>query len=191
MRTMRNDGIRLATPGDAQPVAAIYAPFVSDSIVSFELEPPDVAEMRRRIGHTLAEFPWLVCEREGVVAGYAYASRHRERRAYRWSVDVSCYLHADFRRRGIGTALYRTLLEILRRQGFFNAYAGITLPNEPSVKLHESVGFRAIGVYAAVGYKLGAWRDVGWWGRAIAPPAADPREPVPLAGLGPRILDDL
>jgi phosphinothricin acetyltransferase len=191
MRTMRNEGIRLATAGDAKAIADIYAPFVRDTIVSFELDAPDAVQMRERIERTLVRFPWLVCERDGIVAGYAYASGHRERLAYQWSVDVSCYVHADFRRRGIGAALYRARLEILRRQGFFNAYAGIALPNEPSVRLHESVGFRPIGVYAGVGYKLGAWRDVGWWGLALAPPVGEPAEPVPLGRLGPRVLDDL
>jgi phosphinothricin acetyltransferase len=188
---MRNDGIRLATADDAAAIADIYAPVVRDTIVSFELEAPDAAQMRERVQRTLAHFPWLVCERDGAVAGYAYASRHRERRAYQWSVDVSCYVHADFLRRGIGAALYRALLEILRRQGFFNAYAGIALPNDPSVRLHESVGFRPVGVYVAVGYKLGAWRDVGWWALALAPPVSEPAEPVPLGRLGPRVLDDL
>jgi L-amino acid N-acyltransferase YncA len=188
---VRTDGIRLAVAGDAEPIAAIYAPVVRDTIISFETEPPDAAQIAERIEYTLPAFPWLVCERGGRVAGYAYASRHRERLAYRWSVDVSCYVHADFRRRGIGAELYRALLEILRRQGFFNAYAGIALPNEASVRLHESVGFRPIGVYANVGYKLRAWRDVGWWGCALAPPAADPAEPIALRELGLGILDDL
>jgi phosphinothricin acetyltransferase len=130
-------------------------------------------------------------EHEGRVAGYAYASRHRERRAYQWSVDVSCYVHRDFRRRGAGQRLYRRLLAILRRQGFFNAYAGIALPNEASVRLHERMGFRPIGVYANVGYKQGGWRDVGWWGLALAAPKPEPPEPIALRDLGPRVLDDL
>jgi phosphinothricin acetyltransferase len=188
---LRRDGLRFASGEDAAAIAAIYAPAVRDSIISFETDVPDESEMRGRIGHTLPVFPWLVCERDGRVAGYAYASRHRERLAYRWSVDVSCYMHPDFRRRGIGAALYRALLEILRRQGFFNAYAGIALPNEASVRLHESVGFRPIGIYANVGYKLGAWRDVGWWGCTLAQPAPEPREPIALRDLGPGVLDDL
>jgi len=132
-----------------------------------------------------------VAERAGGIAGYAYASRHRERRAYQWSVDVSCYVDARFRRRGVGGALYRVLLALLARQGFFNAYAGITLPNAASVALHESAGFRPIGVYRRVGYKLGAWHDVGWWGREIAAPRDDPPEPVRSGLLGTRVLDEL
>src|SRR4051812_47111570 len=120
MRThMRNDGIRFATGDDAPDVAAIYAPVVRETIISFETDVPAEAEIRARIERTLPLFPWLVCEREGRVAGYAYASRHRDRLAYRWSVDVSCYTHADFRRQGIGASLYRALLELLRRQGYF------------------------------------------------------------------------
>jgi phosphinothricin acetyltransferase len=191
MHAIEHERIRLAVADDAAAIEAIYAPVVRDTIISFEMEPPDAAEIARRIEHTLPLFPWLVLESAGRFAGYAYASRHRERRAYRWSVDVSCYVHADFRRRGVGAALYRKLTALLRRQGFFNAYAGITLPNEASVRLHESLGFRPIGTYRNVGYKLGAWRDVGWWGLELAAPAADPREPVPLRDLGPRVLDDL
>jgi phosphinothricin acetyltransferase len=188
---MGNDTLRLATAADAQAIADIYEPVVRDTFISFETQPPDTSEMRRRIEYTLPEFPWLVREIDGRVAGYAYASRHRERLAYRWSVDVSCYTHADYRRRGVGAALYRKLLVILRRQGFVNAYAGIALPNAASVALHEAVGFKAIGVYPNVGYKQGAWRDVGWWGREIGPRSAIPEDPVPLARLRPGILDDL
>src|SRR5512141_2986699 len=191
MGTMPKDTIRLATPADAAAVQAIYAPIVRDTIISFETEPPDVAQIARRIEYTLTAFPWLAFERDGALAGYAYASRHRERRAYQWSVDVTCYVDARFHRQGVGGSLYRALLAILRRQGFFNAYAGIALPNDASVRLHESVGFRAIGVYPHVGYKLGAWHPVGWWGCEIAPPSANPPEPLALAALGPRILDEL
>ena len=183
--------LRLARPGDAAGVHAIYAPIVGASPISFETDVPGVDEMRRRIEHTLATFPWLVWEDEAQVAGYAYASRHRDRRAYQWSVDVSCYVHEAWRGRGVGTALYRKLLAILRRQGYFNAYAGIALPNAASVRLHESVGFRPVGVYRNVGFKSGAWRDVGWWACEIAPTVPDPAEPVALAALGPRILDEL
>ena len=112
--------------------------------------------------------------------GYAYASRHRERAAYQWSVDVSVYVRADAHRRGIGRALYTALLRIVTAQGFYGAYAGITLPNASSVGLHEAMGFRAVGVYRAVGYKLGAWHDVGWWDLdARCTPGVAP--PPPLA----------
>lgn len=183
--------IRLASVEDAAAIARIYAPIVRDTFISFETEAPDEGEMRRRIDYTLPEFPWLIREIDGRVAGYAYASRHRERLAYRWSVDVSCYTHPEFRRRGVGVSLYRALLRMLRTQGFVNAYAGIALPNAASVALHESVGFKPIGIYANVGFRQGAWRDVGWWGREIAPHMPRPDDPVPLARLRPGILDDL
>jgi L-amino acid N-acyltransferase YncA len=155
--------IRLASRDDAAPIAVIYRPYVESTIVSFETVAPDAAQMADRITSTLSRYPWLVCDWDGSVAGYAYATKHRERHAYQWSVDVSAYVHPDYQRRGIGTALYRSLFGILAAQGFVNAYAGIALPNRSSVGLHESVGFRSVGVYRSVGHKLGAWHDVGWW----------------------------
>ena len=170
--------IRLAAEGDAEGILAIYAPIVRETAISFEVEPPDVNAMRRRITETLAHLPWLVCERRGEVLGYAYASTHRTRAAYQWSVDVSVYVHARIRRSGVGKALYTSLLRFLDLQGFYNVYAGITLPNPASVRLHESLEFQPVGVYRAVGYKLGAWHDVGWWHLALRPHAVPPGPPV-------------
>jgi phosphinothricin acetyltransferase len=124
-----------------------------------------------------------VWEEGGALLGYAYATRHRERLAYQWSVDVSCYVHPDARGRGVGKALYIELLRALRAQGFRNAYAGIALPNAASVRLHESVGFEPVGVYRGVGYKQGGWRDVGWWHCPIGTLDADPAAPRPFTGL--------
>lgn len=183
--------LRLATGDDAPAIAAIYAPIVRDTVISFEAEPPTVEEMRGRIERALEIFPWLVCERDGLIAGYAYASKHRERLGYQWSVDVSCYVHPDARSLGIGQSLYRGLLRILRKQGFQNAFAGIALPNAASVRLHESVGFVAIGTYREVGYKLGAWHDTGWWQCRLGEAMADPKAPRPLHELGLGVLDDL
>ena len=133
--------------------------------------------MERRIEDALSKYPWLVCEEQGRVVGYAYASRHRPRAAYQWSVETSVYLQAGVRRRGIGRGLYVSLFQILVAQGYFNAYAGIALPNPGSVGLHESVGFRPIGIYRNIGYKRGAWHDVGWWQRELQTPVATPRPP--------------
>ena len=155
--------IRLARESDAPAVTRIYRPIVESTAIPFELEPPDDSEMLRRINDTMAQYPWLVCELDDQVAGYAYASKHRVRAAYRWSVDVSTYVDAGYRRWGVARGLYTSLFAILAAQGFFNAYAGIALPNPASVALHESVGFHAVGVYHTVGYKLGSWHDVGWW----------------------------
>jgi phosphinothricin acetyltransferase len=185
--------IRFATPADAAQVQAIYAPFVRDTPISFELDPPDEAEMRARIVKTLATYPWLVLERGGEVAGYAYGSAHRERLGYQWSVDVSCYVSEEHRRRGIGQRLYRALFRVLRAQGFFNAYAGIALPNAASVALHESVGFVPVGIYRGVGFKLGRWHDVGWWSLRLQELRESPAPPTPLARLGDlglRVLDE-
>lgn len=172
-----SSGVRLARESDAASIHAIYAPIVRDTVISFETEVPEVAEIARRIRTTLASLPWLVREEEGRVAGYAYASRHRERRAYQWSVDVSAYVDAAFRRRGIGRALYAALFERLVRQGYFNAYAGITLPNAASVGLHEALGFTPVGVYRGVGFKCGAWHDVGWWHRRLRDLVPNPQPP--------------
>ena len=159
--------IRLATLDDAPAIAAIYRPIVESTPISFETVAPDADEIRRRIHEVLGAHVWLVCERDGVVAGYAYASKHRARAAYQWSVDTSVYVDDRFRRRGVGHALYLSLLAVLSAQGYANAFAGITLPSPASVGLHERVGFTPLGVYRRVGYKLGAWHDVGWWQRPL------------------------
>jgi phosphinothricin acetyltransferase len=172
--------IRLAIPEDAAQMAAIYRPSVEGSATSFELVAPDAAELERRRAAALQLAPWLVWD-DGAVAGYAYASRHRDRAAYQWSVDVSVYVDQGRRRRGIAAGLYRSLFALLRLQGFCAAHAGIALPNAASVGLHESLGFRPIGVYPQVGYKLGAWRDVGWWQLPLGPRAAEPAPPLGLA----------
>jgi L-amino acid N-acyltransferase YncA len=157
---------------------------VRDTVISFEVQAPDALEMRRRITETSARYPWLVTEVEGRVAGYAYASEHRQRAAYRWAVDVAVYVEPGHQRRGLGRGLYGALLELLARQGVQVACAGITLPNEASVRLHEAVGFEPVGVYRRIGWKDGAWRDVGWWQRElIAAGRGSPREVGPPARL--------
>ncbi len=176
--------LRLCTPEDAAEIAAIYAPYCNDSYVSFEEQAPGVTEIAARITRTLQHFPWLVAVAPGgAVAGYAYAGPHRERAAYRWAADVSVYVASDHHRRGIGRALYTALLTILRELGYFRALAGITLPNFASVALHESVGMVPVGVYDRVGYKAGAWRDVGWWQVSLRPECSPPPEPRSIAAL--------
>jgi L-amino acid N-acyltransferase YncA len=177
--------IRAATLADAADICAIYAPIVRDTSISFETEPPDVSEFERRVRETLPVLPWLVCESESRVLGYAYAGLHRSRLAYQWSVEVSVYLAEVGRRRGIGSRLYRALLDLLTRQGYFNAYRGITLPNAASVGLHEALGFRPVGVYQEVGYKFGRWHDVGWWQKRLRNEAAVPAAPRRFSELSP------
>lgn len=171
---------------DAAACAAIYAPFVRHTPVSFEERPPDTRELARRMREIAQRYPWLVADADGVVAGFAYASRHRERAAYRWAADVTVYVGDGHRRQGVGSALYRALLALLGRQGLRMACAGITLPNQASVALHESLGFEPVGVYRRIGWKLGAWHDVGWWQLELAPAVREdpPPEPgPPLASL--------
>ena len=168
--------IRAARPDDPAVIAAVYAPYVEDTAISFEATSPDAAEMRRRI---LAQprLPWLVATRGDDVVGYAYASQHRTRAAYRWSVDCSVYLAEQEHGHGTGRALYELLFGQLRDLGFASVYAGIALPNDASVGLHEAMGFQPVGVYRQVGFKLGRWYDVGWWQFALADAPESPAEP--------------
>jgi L-amino acid N-acyltransferase YncA len=183
METSASGTVRMATGVDAPAIAAIYAPVVHDTCISFELEPPSVEEMRSRIESTLERLPWLVAEdRLGAISGYAYASKHRERPAYQWSVDTSAYVRQDARGTGVGKALYQALLENLAALGYFQAFAGIALPNEASVALHESVGFQHLGTYRDVGFKHGAWHDVGWWQPRLRS-AAVPSDPLDLGAI--------
>jgi phosphinothricin acetyltransferase len=165
--------VRQATPGDAAQIAAIYAPYVNDTAISFEEIPPDVDEVIRRIARCAAGWQWLVAEVRGSVVGYAYGSQHRERSAYRWSVETSVYVDSSVHRQGVGRALYNLLLSDLANKGFCQAYAGTTLPNDSSVKLHTAMGFTPIGVFRSVGWKFGRWHDVAWFQRTLrdGPPA--------------------
>lgn len=155
--------LRDATAADAARCAAIYRPFVTDNWVSFELDPPDADEMARRIARYRESHGWLVAEADGEIAGYAYGSPHRDREAYATSCDVAIYIDPAFARRGVGRALYGALLPALKAKGRHAAFAGIALPNPGSIGLHESFGFTLVGIYREVGWKMGGWRDVGWW----------------------------
>lgn len=172
--------VRLATADDAPGVRAIYAPFVRDTAISFETVVPTDEEMAARIA---ASTLWLVAESDGAIRGYAYAGPHRARAAYQWSVETSVYVADGAQRQGLARLLYDGLLDGLRAMGYVNAYAGVTLPNAPSVGFHEAMGFQPVGVYPGVGFKNGAWHDVGWWSLRLVPDheAAAPRPPRPLA----------
>jgi L-amino acid N-acyltransferase YncA len=152
--------IRPARDDDAAAIRSIYEPVVRDTPISFEEKAPDTDEIVRRLRDSIA---WLVCDVDGIVAGYAYAGPFHPRAAYRWSAEVSLYVAPDHHRKGAGRRLLAALLDELRRQGFANALAGIALPNDPSVKLFESFGFRRVGLYERIGFKLDRWHDVGWW----------------------------
>jgi L-amino acid N-acyltransferase YncA len=175
--------LREATEDDAPAIAGIYAPYCKATPITFETEPPSADEIRGRIAKVLPLYPWLVADLDGRVVGYAYATRHRERAAYRWGVDVAVYLEGGCHRRGIGRALYSALLPMLVAQGYYSAYAGITIPNEASFGLHRAMGFEPVGVYHGAGYKLGAWHDVVWLEKALQARRTDPAEPIPAAHL--------
>jgi phosphinothricin acetyltransferase len=176
--------LRAARADDSAALAEIYAPYVARSYVSFETDPPDADEMRRRIEAGGGLYAWLVAEVAASVAGYAYACAFRPRAAYRFSVETSVYLRPGIERRGLGTKLYQALLRVAEDQGFTQAVGAISLPNPASVALHERLGFRNAGTYSDVGYKLGRWHDVGLWQRPLAPTANPPAEPRPLADIG-------
>jgi L-amino acid N-acyltransferase YncA len=176
--------LRYATPDDAPAIQAIYAPYVENTTISFELEPPDVDEVRQRISRTLVTHPWLVyVNPSGELVGYAYATKNRDRLAYQWSVDVSVYIAPSGHRQGIGRGLYTALFDLLRLQGFYNAFAGIALPNDASIGVHRTFGFQPAGVLPMVGYKLGRWTDVSWHSLTLQPYADHPIPPRPTADI--------
>jgi phosphinothricin acetyltransferase len=175
--------IRLATEVDASAIAAIYAPYCSGNVVSFEEIAPTADEMAKRIGAIGATRPWVVLEDAGEVIGYAYASPHHDRAAYRWSVSTAIYIGDRHHRRGAGRALYTALFGLLRHLGYYTATAGITLPNPASVGLHEAFGFTLVGVYRDIGHKMGAWHDVAWYQAVIQPASPRPSDPRPIARL--------
>jgi phosphinothricin acetyltransferase len=165
--------IRTATAADATVLREIYRPYVETTAISFELDVPSIEEFQQRISVAVAGWSWLVAEVDGRQVGYAYASAHRKREAYRSSVETSAYVHEDYQRQGIGRALYTQLLSELCERGFRSAFAGITLPNDASIGFHESLGFERIGVFPRVGRKFGAWHDVAWFYRSIQDSAAE------------------
>lgn len=172
--------LRIATQADATAVQAIYAPIVENTFISFETETPTALEMAERIKKTLEFFPYLVCEHDSQVIGYAYAGKHRERAAYQWAADVTVYIHGDFRGGGVGRALYTALIAMLTGQGFYQAFAVIALPNAGSIGIHEAFGFKLVGVSTNIGYKMGAWHDVGVWQAQLQSLDLPPRPLIPF-----------
>jgi phosphinothricin acetyltransferase len=171
---MANYTIRHAKTEDAQALLTIYAPYVTDTPVTFEYEVPSLGEFTGRIQSVSADYPYLVCERDGTPIGYAYAHRYKERAAYQWDAELSVYLSGESRGRGLGKAFYAALIEILRLQNIKNVYGCVLCPNESSERLHESFGFARVGVFHSTGYKCGAWRDVVWFEKQIAPYEPEP-----------------
>jgi L-amino acid N-acyltransferase YncA len=161
----------MATSGDAEGIASIYEPYVLDTVISFEIEPPAATEVQVRMAAAAA---WLVYEDRGSLRGFSYAVQLRPRAAYAWSAELSIYVDQESRGRGVGRALLTEMCRLLVASGFVNAFAGITLPNPRSVALFESSGFVPCGIQRQVGFKLGAWYDVGWWQRQIGAATVPP-----------------
>jgi phosphinothricin acetyltransferase len=178
--------VRLATPADGAACAAVYAPYVEDSSVSFELQPPTADEMAARIARTVERSPWMVAEVDGVVRGYAYGGRHRDRPAYDWTIETTVYVDRAFAGRGVGRAAMTAVLDIVRLQGFHLAVAGVTQPNPASTGLHLALGFRRIGEFEAIGWKQGRWHGVEWFGLELAPRDAPP---TPIRPLGEAVAE--
>lgn len=179
--------IRVATPDDAQSIREIYAPYIEHSTITFHTEVLPLDHYREQIRSNLERYPWYVAETEdGNIVGYAHASEHHSRQAYRWSVNISIYLREEHKGQGTGRRLYETLLATLKRQGFRMVHAGITMPNEPSQKIHETLGFQYVGTFPAAGFKQGVWKDVGWWVldlMAGSEPEGTVAEPIPFSKL--------
>lgn len=175
--------IRTARLSDAEKILAIYKPYVQNTAITFEIEVPSLALFRKRIINVSKTHPWLVCEIKGQIAGYAYAGLHRTRACYQWSTEASVYVHHEFRNRKIAYALYNALFDVLTAQGFRNVLAGITLPNEASIKFHEALGYILVGTYKDIGFKHGKWRNVSWYEKALTKDQLTPKVPVLFSKL--------
>jgi L-amino acid N-acyltransferase YncA len=160
---LTNYEIRFIQETDIQSVLNIYRPYVLNTYITFEYDVPTFEEFSKKIRTITLEYPWLVCLQDNQIIGYAYASEHRHRTAYKWSPESTIYLTENMQGKGIGRILYSTLFDILRLQGFFNVYAGVGMPNEKSERLHKAVGFQELGIFKKVGYKLGKWHDTKWF----------------------------
>ncbi|HEU4472935.1 MAG TPA: GNAT family N-acetyltransferase [Flavisolibacter sp.] len=183
--------LRMATVSDAREILDIYAPYILDSAFTFENELPPLEQFAGRIETCTKKFPWIVCEIDGTIAGYVYASPHRDRDAYQWTCECSVYVHSGFHGKGLARELYSILFSMLKVQGLRSVYAGITLPNEPSVRLHESCGFEWFVTYDNVGYKLGSWHKVGWWRLQLNDFDLQPSPPLKLPDLDPGLYQTL
>lgn len=175
--------IRLIRETDAEAALAVYRPYVLNSVITFDYDVPSVEEFSEKIRTITAEYPWLVCEYEGKIAGYAYGSRHRSKAAYQWSPESTIYVAEEFHGTGIARILYKTVFEILLLQRFVNVFAGVTLPNPASENFHRSLGFTEIGIFRNIGYKLGKWNDVRWFQLLLSEWKTEPAEPLMIGAV--------
>ena len=180
--------IRVATKDDAAGMLEIYTPFILNSGITQEVELPSVEDFQQRIISNLAERPWLVCEINNEIAGYAYAGKHRDRKGYQWCTEPSVYISEKYYGFGVANTLYTALFEILKIQGYVNAYAVITLPNERSIAFHKKFGFEYLTTYKKIGYKLGQWHDVGWMQYEINPHKEEPADPLKFSQIDRSII---
>jgi L-amino acid N-acyltransferase YncA len=183
--------VRIATKEDAPGMLNIYTPFILNSGITQETEAPTVEDFQKRILANLEERPWLVCEIDKEIAGYAYAGKHRDRKGYQWCTEPSVYLSEKYFGLGISNALYRALFDILKLQGYVNAYAVITLPNDRSIAFHKKFGFDYLTTYKKIGYKLGQWHDVGWMFYEINSHANEPLDPIKFPNLDRSLIDSV
>jgi phosphinothricin acetyltransferase len=183
--------LRPANENDAEEILVIYAPYITNTSFTFETEVPAINAFADRIRSYLVNWPWLVCEIDGKIAGYAYGSKYRERAGYRWCAECSVYVHDNFQKKGVAKTLYTALFEMLKQQGYRNIYAVINLPNEKSVRFHESCGFRWFANYENVGYKLGKWKTVGWWQLIINEYSDEPAPPFKFSEMNQEIIEKI
>ncbi len=183
--------IRLAKPSDAASILDIYIPYIINSAVTFETEVPSTENFAQRIIIYQQNWPWLVYETDGVIAGYAYATKHRERAAYQWCAESSVYINNDYQQKGIAKALYKTLFSILQYQGCRNVYAGITLPNDKSVSFHKGFGFTWLADSTNIGYKLNKWNTVSWWQLQLNDYSDDPVAPIKFPDVDAAFLHSI
>lgn len=183
--------IRPALATDASAILDIYAPYILYKPTSFETELPDLKTFSERIMSYQERWPWLVYESEGVIAGYAYAAKHRDRPGYQWCVETSVYISESFQFKGIATRLYHVLFHILKYQGCRNVYAGITMPNENSVHLHEKLGFKKIADYVNIGYKCNRWNTVRWYELQLNDYNNDPDPVIQWKEIAPEMRQQL
>ncbi len=180
--------LRLVTLNDTAELLSIYAPYITDTAVSFEYEVPTLEAYRERIREIAGHYPYLVWEENGHILGYAYAHRQMDRAAYQWNTELSVYLRPEATGKGLGTKLYGALLELLRLQGFKTAYGCVAIPNAASEALHYKLGFHDAGVWHLTGYKNGAWQDVGWYEKQLAPYDADPVPPTSITKMDEAVI---
>lgn len=183
--------LRLATLHDTQQLLEIYAPYITDTAISFEYKIPSSADFRARIAKICTVYPYFVWEQAGILLGYAYANRQMERVAYQWNAELSIYLRPDAVGHGLGTSIYSALLELLRLQGYKTAYGCVALPNAASEALHQKLGFHSVGVWHQTGYKNKKWQNVGWFEKQLAPYEINPAPPVPITQLSEQTIHSI